>query len=230
MARDAPTLLLTRPEAAAQDFLRALPDGIAARFRVIISPLFDYAPVSHVPIDCDADVVLTSAAAVPHAGPGAGRTAWCVGDRTAMAAREAGFETRNARGDADALVALILANRPAGRTVHVRGEDSRGNIRARLAAAGVTCEERIVYAKVPRDLTPPARAALMGRATVVLPLFSPETARILSQQGPFSAPRVVLAMSGPVAEAARPLDADRVAVADTPDLAGMVRGIAKLDA
>jgi uroporphyrinogen-III synthase len=94
----------------------------------------------------------------------------------------------------------------------------------------VTCEDRIVYEKVPRDLTPPARAALMGRAPVVLPLFSPETARILSQQGPFSAPRVVVAMSGAVAEAARPLGADRVAVAETPDLAGMVRGIETLDA
>jgi uroporphyrinogen-III synthase len=230
MARDAPTLLLTRPEGAAQDFLRALPDGIAARFRVIISPLFDYAPVNHAPIARDADVVLTSAAAVPHAGPGAGRTAWCVGDRTARAAREAGFETRNARGDADALVALILANRPAGRLVHARGADSRGRICARLTAAGVTCEDRIVYAKVPRDLTAPARAALMGRATVVLPLFSPETARLLCRQGPFSAPRVVLAMSEAVAEAARPLGADRVEVADTPDLAGMVGGVAALGA
>ncbi|WP_179141869.1 uroporphyrinogen-III synthase [Salibaculum halophilum] len=230
MARDAPTLLLTRPEAAAQDFLRALPAEIEVRYRVIISPLFDYAPVNHAPIDRDADVVLTSAAAVPHAGPGAGRAAWCVGDRTAMAAREAGFETRNARGDAEALVALILAKRPAEPLVHVRGADSRGQIRDRLAAAGVTCEERIVYEKVPRDLTPPARAALMGRETVVLPLFSPETARILAQQGPFSAPPIVVAMSGAVAEAARPLDADRVEVADTPDLAGMVQGVAKLDA
>jgi uroporphyrinogen-III synthase len=230
MARDAPTLLLTRPERAAQEVLRALPDGVEARFRVIISPLFEYAPVNHAPVDRDADVVLTSAAAVPHAGPGAGRTAWCVGDRTALAAQEAGFETRNARGDAEALVALILAERPAGRMVHVRGADSRGQIRARLTAAGVPCEERVVYAKVPRDLIPSARAALMGRATVVLPLFSPETARILSQQGPFSAPRVVVAMSEAVAEAARPLGADRVAVAQTPDLAGMVQGVAKLEA
>jgi uroporphyrinogen-III synthase len=94
----------------------------------------------------------------------------------------------------------------------------------------VTCEDRIVYAKVPRDLTAPARAALLGRPTVVLPLFSPETARLLCRQGPFSAPRVVLAMSEAVAEAARPLGADRVEVADTPDLAGMVGGVAALGA
>jgi len=230
MARDVPILLLTRPEVAARDFLGSLPDELASRFRVLVSPLFDYAPVDHAPVDPDADVILTSAAAVPYAGSGGGRTAWCVGDRTAQAARAARFETRNARGDAEALVALILAQRPVGPLVHLRGEDSRGSIAARLSAAGVMCEEHVVYAKVPRKLTMQAHRALMGNVTVVLPLFSPETARLLCRHGPFSAPLVVLAMSWAVAEAARPLNAERAEIAATPDLAGMVGRVAALDA
>jgi uroporphyrinogen-III synthase len=230
MTRDAPILLLTRPEAAARDFLRSLPENVVARFNVLVSPLFDYAPVPHAPVDPGADVILTSAAAVPYAGPGRGRTAWCVGDRTTSAAQEGGFEARNARGNAEDLVTLILHERPLGPLVHLRGEDSRGHIRDRLLAAGLSCEERVVYAKVPKTLTRQARGALMGNTTVVLPLFSPETARLLYGQGPFAARLIVLAMSGAVAEAAGPLHAARVEVADTPSLAGMVGRVATLDA
>jgi uroporphyrinogen-III synthase len=130
--------------------------------------------------------------------------AYCVGDRTAQVAREAGFRVQSAQGDAEALLALILREKPQA-LIHLRGREARGDLAQRLSAAGVFTQERVVYAQDAQPLSDDAVAVLSGKAPVLVPLFSPRSAEILGAawQGLTThAPLVVVAISQAVAEAA----------------------------
>ena len=221
----APLLLVTRPD----------PDGtataaeIAARLPVetIVSPVVARTDTGAVWQGPAPDgVILTSSAALSTLAAQAlpsGLPAWCVGDRTAEAAERAGFAARSANGDADALVALVTAERPAGLLVHLRGENSRGDVAGRLRAAGLSADDLVVYRQSARPLTDAARAALDGDAPVVAPLYSPFSARALADQGPFRAPLHLVAISEATAQAASGLPAESVAVAEVPSGNAMIR-------
>lgn len=217
-----PILLLTRPERGSRAFLDALAERGVVNLNEIVSPLFDYAAVDHASFDPAAELIFTSAEAVRHAGDGAGRVSWCVGDHTARTATAAGFVARSARGDASDLVDMIRSASPKKPLVHLRGRTSAADICGALNAEGLRCEDRVVYAKVPKPLTEQARAALGGKAPVLLPLFSPETAALLVSQGPFPAPLTVCALSENVARGAAELNPQRMKIAPRPDLATMV--------
>ncbi len=223
-----PILLLTRPEAGSRAFLEALTERGVTGVTAIVSPLFDYEAVEHALVEPGADLIFTSGEAVRHAGPGAGRLAWCVGDHTARTAAAAGFVTRNAGGDANDLIALIRSAKPERKLVHFRGEVSAADICGALSVAGLNCSDRIVYRKIPKPLAEDADAALMGKTPVLLPLFSPETATLLVDQGPFAAPITVCALSENVARASVPLDPVEMKISAKPDLATMVRLVAGL--
>ena len=119
--------------------------------------------------------------------------------------------------EAEALLAVLLRDRPAGRIVHLRGTQSRGRIAERLREAGLTCDEAITYRQDARPLTAEAATLLAGPAPVVAPLASPRTAALLADLGPFAAPLCVVALSVAVAEAAGPLMPVSLTVAARPD-------------
>ena len=198
----APVLLLTRPEGDARRFearVRALAPG---DWRTVVSPLLEIVPLAE-PEAPDGTPVFTSAHAVPFAGRGGGRPAWCVGPRTAAAARAAGWTPREGGGDAEALLAAILAAPPEP-LVHLRGVHARGRLAERLRAAGREAEERIVYDQRALPLMEEARAALDGPAPVVAPVFSPRSAVLLADAlGNPSAPFRVIAVSAAAAEPLR---------------------------
>lgn len=74
-----------------------------------------------------------------------------------------------------------------------------------LAAAGLRAETRLVYAQDPQPLSATATRLLAGRGAVLVPLFSPRSARLLAAAGPAqasaTAPLLIAAMSRAVAEA-----------------------------
>ncbi len=218
-----PVLLLTRPREAAERFLRLLDS--AGRFRPVVSPLLQISHIDGTQVgEPPAALVLTSengAIAAGRMGFPAGLPAFCVGDRTAEAARRQGLLTESAAGNADALVELLRATKPPEPLLHLRGEHARGDIVARLQAAGLRAEERVVYRQATVPLTAQARRALSSDRPVVVPLFSPRSASILVQQGPFSAPLHVIALSDAVAANARPLGARTLRTVDQPDAPAM---------
>ncbi len=172
-------------------------------------------------------LILTSANAIRSVaaldlGSCAGMVAWCVGDRTAIAARAAGLLARSASGDAAALVDLIAQEAPGTHLVHLRGETVAADIAGELARAGVRVTERIVYRQGDCPLSGEAREALAGPSPVILPLFSPSAARRIASDLPVAAPLHVVAISPAAAKAAEPLRAAAVIVADRPDMAAMV--------
>ena len=203
----APTVLLTRPAAQSASFAQSLQARVEG-LRVVVSPLmvtvFHTVTLLKEPLQ---GVILTSQTGAEAAGRL--RTelpdlAYCVGDRTAQVAREAGFRVQSAQGDAEALLALILREKPQA-LIHLRGRESRGDLAQRLSAAGVFTQERVVYAQDAQPLSDEAVAVLSGKAPVLVPLFSPRSAEILGAawQGLAThAPLVVVAISQAVAEAA----------------------------
>ena len=205
-------VLITRPEPGATALARAIGGGI-------VSPLMEIV-ARPVALPGGAEPIFTSANGVRAVGSGRGR-AWCVGDRTAEAARAAGFDAVSAGGDAEALVACVLAAARGAALVHVRGAHARGDVAARLTAAGLTCAETVAYDQPERPLTAEAEAALAGDVPLVVPLYSPRGARLLSRHaGNIRAPLDILALSAAVAEAAAPLG--RAETAPRPDGAAML--------
>lgn len=194
-----PLVILTRPAAQSARFAAAL----QARFgplAVLISPLL--MPELLVPPLPDrrfSALILTAQTAVQAlAGISAPlpRRAFCVGDRTAEAAQNAGLQAISAHGDAEDLIRLIQAHHPAPPLLHLRGRDSRGEIAARLTAAGLETQEAVVYDQRPHPLTPEAFAALSGPGPVLCPVFSPRTASLLAKALPQPhAPLQIAAMS-----------------------------------
>lgn len=163
-----PRLLLTRPEADSRRFAAMLPE-----FEAVISPILRIEPVAHdrARLHKAPGLVFTSANAVPMAGPGRGRLALCVGGRTAVAARSAGFDVRQGNGFAEGLLPLIDATEVP--LIHPHG---------RYVARKLPVEGVVVYDQLAEPLNQSARNLLQWRDSVFLPLFSPRSAQLLSHE------------------------------------------------
>ena len=216
------TLLLIRPEAQS----RRLVEVLAARGlrpRVLVSPVVKIR-ARRVTLPEGADLVLTSQNAVT-ALRGGRRRAWCVGDSTAAAAREAGLDAVSAAGDVETLLALLTAERP-GPLVHVRGAHTTGDLTARLRAAGLQAQEVVAYDQVARPLTQEASDLLAADAAVVLPLYSSRSAALVAgHDGDWRAAVHAVAISPAAAEAFR--RPARVSIAADPTGEAMKEEIAR---
>ena len=220
------TVILTRPKTQSDNFAAQIAARWAEPLNIVISPLMRIIPLTPR-IDALDEVIFTSAHGVEAAERlkvPKGTPAWCVGNKTGALAREAGFVPRVGPGDADGLVAMIIAAKPKGRLVHLRGKHTRGAVKDRLCDAGLDCEERVAYDQQAQMLNKEAEMALSGQKPIIFPLFSPRTATILSGQGPFFAPLHVIALSKQVEEALSGDAVQQVTVAERPD------GPAMLDA
>ncbi|MEO1640336.1 MAG: uroporphyrinogen-III synthase [Pseudomonadota bacterium] len=223
-AHNPPTLIVTRPMAQGKAFAEEVAGQWDGALRSILSPLIAITQQDVTPPPADA-LILTSANGVTSAAAmkwPTGMQAWCVGAKTAAVAREAGFDAIEGPGDAAGLVAMLTSERPTGTLLHMRGQHSRGDIAGQLTAAGLACAELISYDQTAQPLTPAAQQALQNTAPVILPLFSPRTATILSSAAPFAAPLHVVALSDAVKSALRLQGLASLHVVDRPDGPSMV--------
>lgn len=219
-------LLLTRPEAASRRFLAVCEAALGRQIPTVVSPVMTIRPVEVRLRRPPATLILTSENGARRAGELdlAGRPAWCVGPRTAEAARAGGLVAVEAGPDAEALLAALLAARPGGPLLHLRGEHARGGLAARLRAAGLEACESVAYRQVALEPTEAARRALDGARPLLVPLFSPRSAALFVAWAP-QAPLHVVAMSEAVAEAARPLGPASLRLARTSDGNAMVQAV-----
>lgn len=217
---DAPVVLITRPDPAARRFAAQVE---ALGLRHVMAPLLRIVAVPH---DAQAvrdakGLVFTSENGVRFAGPGQGRPAWCVGPRTAEAARKAGYDVTEGPGDAAGLIPLI-GNLGAG-WLHPHG----AHVAARLPVPGL-----VVYDQQALPLPPEGAALLQGRAPVILPLFSPRSARLAARATADHAASLWIVPISAAAEAAwdaaRAHGPVRSVIADTPDVEGIVRAIRRM--
>lgn len=211
-----PPVLLTRPVAVAMPLAELLR---ARGVTVTVSPLIRIDPVGEVPNVAGA--LLTSGAAVARimaAGGVSGTPAWVVGPRTAELARAAGFDVRGVGRDVAALVDLVPDDAPP--LTHLRGEETRGDLAARLAARGLQVSEAVIYRQSAQPLSPEGET-LLRSGPVLIPLYSPRSAVLLAQACPPGSQRNfrLLALS-PAVAAACPVPP--LGVSETPDGTGML--------
>jgi uroporphyrinogen-III synthase len=200
---------------------------------VAVIPLMEISPlVSDLDLSGVSALIFTSAAGIEvYAGLTDDRTlpAWCVGDRTAEAARDIGLQATSAGGDAAALVALMAEARPEGRLLHLHGAHTRGDVAERLVEAGLRAEACALY----DQLSVPPGTALAGvlahDGPIIAPLFSPRSARLFAEAVGPDAPRLQpVALSAAVRDALPDPLARRTPIADGPDAPAMIRAMAAL--
>ena len=231
MARQShPLILLTRPVLQSQRFAAALGDAL-------ISPLMQPEFLSPVlPAGDFAAVVLTSETGAEAAGRISAtggmlpQRAFCVGSRTAEAARAVGFVASSAEGAAGDLLAHVIGAAPRGPLLLLRGQDSVGDLQNRLISAGIETVSLIIYRQVALSLSDAAVAVLQGDCPVILPVFSPRSARLLVaelRRIAAKAPIWLAALSPAVAEAFD-FPTIHTEIAARPDSAAMLRAVQAL--
>lgn len=230
-------LLLTRPEPQAADFARALEARFGDLVQIIKTPLLAprfFAP--DLPTGPFVGLILTSQTGVEAylrlGGVTAGlpRDVYCVGTRTADAARAAQLTPVEIAQDAASLITRFKASPPHGKLLHLRGRETRGKLLEHLNSAGIDTIDAVIYAQEQQHLSGVAEAVLRDKAPVLIPLFSPRTAQIFASElrrinG--ISPLFVAAMSADVALELGAL-ATQIRIADSPDAAAVLGSVAML--
>lgn len=179
-------VLVTRPEPQASRFAAALTARHGAGVQPVVSPLMAARFLTpDLPKGAFEALVLTSetgaeaAGRLKRAGAALPAKAWCVGDRTAEAAREQGFDTVSARGDAVALAGLLRDRKEPGPLLYLHGRDRAADLGAALADLGGKIVSIAVYEQEEMPLSACAETVLRQSGPVIAPLFSPRSTRLL---------------------------------------------------
>ncbi len=216
-----PLIVLSRPRDDAE--------ATAARLRtrtkapILVAPVLEIVAVPALPPPPGATLILTSRHAVARVlGPG--WRVYCVGVRTADAARALGMSVIAVAENANTLAERILTDRPET-LAHLRGRHVAGDLARRLTAAGLAVTEIEVYQQVARALSACDCAALEAAPAIIAPVYSPRSAGLLSGQWPGAAPPPVLVAISVAAAATWTAQAARKVVAAHPDGAAMDQAI-----
>lgn len=182
-------VIITRPEPQATRFAHDLNQSFGIRVYPIVSPLLQLSFTGAHPtgrqfgaLILTSEMGALSARRLKDNGVLLPELAYCVGDRTAQVAQLNGFLPVSANGDAGDLVALLLENKKNAPFLHLRGREARGDIVKLLQKQNVEALDLVTYIQEPLSLTEEAAIALSGQGQVFVPLFSPRTARIWTEE------------------------------------------------
>lgn len=224
-------VLVTRSEPGASETAERL---VAAGYAPILEPVFTIEAIpAEIPL-FDA-LAFTSANGVRQfasLSPRRGDRVFCVGARTAEAAREAGFlNVVSADGDAEALAAVILDQLPKqSRLLHAGNEESRGDLAGRLTSAGHAAVFLPIFRARARATPGPVLAAHLSGTPAfdAVLIHSPRGAAILAGFATGSHALIdIVAISD---AAARPVAAlaRRIEIAAAPNEQALLSALARL--
>ncbi|MBT0957736.1 uroporphyrinogen-III synthase [Alphaproteobacteria bacterium KMM 3653] len=224
-------LLLTRPVAGSDRFADQVVQSLGAPGRIVISPVLQIGYFGGLPelpeVFAAAFTSAEGVAAFVRFSGWRGR-AYCVGPRTGAVAREAGFDVVAGSGGAAELAEVILAQPPGCEVVHFAGQYHRGNLVEGLQARGQSARRVILYHQHEVPLSAEAVQALAAPGLVLLPIFSPRSARILSAQIGNSAKNLcICALSPAVAADCAFGNGVDLTVASEPTAKGMVDALSQ---
>lgn len=215
-------ILLTRPQEQSKEFAQAL--GVEP---VLIAPLIHIVPVPAPDVIPKGAVAIFSsvhgvyhAPELPRATP-----AYCIGERTAAAAKMAGYEVRAVALTAAQAVVAWGDTLTVGPYIHFSGAHHRGDVAETLCAKGHHVTRRIVYDQVAQPLSDEAYQRLNASYAVVVALFSPRSAELFVKQGPYRAPIYVAALSDAVAQRLTAIPHRGCYVAKHPRRADMIEAV-----
>jgi uroporphyrinogen-III synthase len=222
-------LIMTRPEGANEGFLKLIPSATRAALDIILSPLIEIVGIGETPtIPPDSGAIFTSGNGVRFGPQGFGRPAFCVGQSTTARAVGAGWQAVCAGTDSGELVEALMKTRPERPLVHLGGVHARGNVAERLSADGLLVSRIEVYDQKLLPLTEKAKAVLQSNRPVIVPLFSPRTARQFSDECPAPSRVAVAALSPSIARSLGTLPVAWLEIAETPDAEAICASVEKL--
>jgi uroporphyrinogen-III synthase len=225
-------VLVTRSEPGASETAERL---TAMGYLPLVEPVFAVEPIPGVDLPAFGALAFTSANGVRVFAKLSARRdvpVFCVGGRTAEAAREAGFgDVASADGDVSALEELIRGILPANQfLLHSGNEESRGDLASRLSSRGISAGFAATFRTAPVEEPGPMLAAhLSGRPSFdAVLIHSPRAAKILAGfLKPDSAALNVAAISTAAAAPLRAV-AQLVEIAAAPDEQALLNALAVL--
>lgn len=182
MNQQTPTLLMTRPRVQGERFL----NQVRSRVNVpaVIAPILDIVleDVSGQADSTDTFIFSSENAVRAYAQSGLyGPTkAFCVGKRTARAAAELGLDAVSADGNVEMLEATIKKARPKGKLIYLAGKHVRGSLELNLTMDGFDVKKIVCYNQVAQKIDLGAMHVLNQAGRVIVPIFSPRSADLLS--------------------------------------------------
>ena len=223
--RNRPLLLLTRPAAQSARMAAMAREQFGAKLDILEAPLARVVPRPFSAVAVDTSLIATSENAVHTAAEGGvdftDRITWCVGPRTAQAARLRGANVRTGAGDAAALAAMI----DVSPLCWLRGVDAAFDIAKSLNERGLDTDIRITYAINPLDFATNDRQSIAQAPQVIAPVMSVRSAKRLAQAlGPDLSHVQIAAISQQVADA-WPHPKTRCAVAQLPTADAVLNAI-----
>ncbi len=181
-----PLIILLRPQEQAERYAALCNAEFGAKADVLIAPLMRIDMLPQKPtLEPKTQLIFTSENGVRTyiaQGGNVGRRAYCVGDRTAKAAKQVGLDAVSAKGRVTDLAELIRNAAPTAPLIHLHGTHVRGDLAADLRAAGLNASSFATYSQVPEPLTNSAVTAIQSPRPTVLPLFSPRSAALLAER------------------------------------------------
>jgi uroporphyrinogen-III synthase len=227
-------LAVTRPQAESERIAAVLR---ARGHDVLVAPLMRVEPVAVDVSGGWGGVIITSANAPQAIAANPGNAAliklpaFAVGQRSADAARQAGFSNvTSAGGDVRDLVRLTVERRADADAplLYLAGEDRAADLIGELAAHGIAAELRIVYRAVTTPFPSGLIAALKaGDIDAVLHFSRRSAENYLAGSAQAGIAENALAvrhfcLSAPVAEPLAAAGAGRIATASRPDEAALI--------
>ncbi|WP_298354716.1 uroporphyrinogen-III synthase [Rhodoblastus sp.] len=214
-------VLVTRPSDQAAGTAKRL---AALGHEALIAPVLEIFPTGAPVPDGPFDLVLATSAQAFAGGtaPPAirGVAVACVGEKTARAARDAGFEVEFVAPRAEALVEWLIAEKKSGAALYLAGRERKPVLEQRLAGAGWRLELVETYDARPVASWPEEIVAALrhGRIDAVLH-YSPRSAgAALALMGAAAARLSHFCLSSDVADRCRAIAPEAtIFIASQPD-------------
>lgn len=189
------SVILTRPFAASTSYCEANA-RLFSRAKVIFSPLLDIVS-TNVATNLSGynGVIFTSTNGVLYGGVAGPCPAYCVGHATTQLAGEKGWAAKYVGATSSDLINTLRSAAPEVPLLHIGGRHRRGDVAKSLTRFGIPTDEVDVYDQVLLPLSAEAHSALSGEQPVIVPLFSPRTARQFAKNAQISAPVHFVAIS-----------------------------------
>ncbi|MDK3071812.1 uroporphyrinogen-III synthase [Sedimentitalea sp. JM2-8] len=223
---------MTRPREASERFVARLPDDLKRRVEPVYAPLIEIVPTGgEIEFGDARAVIFTSAHGVAAASGGTRRRdlpAYCVGLSTTESARRKGWTALCMGETAQELARALLKSDEPGPMLHLSGVNTRGDIAETLSAGGRPTRRQAIYDQPLRFFGAAEQALLASDRSVVVPIFSPRTARQFADQCPAGAASHLVALSPAVAEPLSELTDHAVVVSEEPTADSMVLAIESL--
>lgn len=143
-----------------------------------------------------------------------------VGENTRKIAASSGYEVLGSSSDQENLLKLIKLKKPTESMVHIRGKHTAGNLCGSLKNSGFSCFEITGYNQKPLKIKKQVFQKVMSGRPVILPIFSPRSAKLLLKELDLTGFHVV-AMSEVVSKELAGVDLAELIISKKPDLISM---------